>query len=65
VLCEDATAAANWRAQDSIDRWLKDRNLIGIAGVDTRRLVRPRTNRKFISEGRRSIAASPPASFLL
>ena len=22
-----------------MDRWLKDRNLIGIAGVDTRRLV--------------------------
>jgi carbamoyl-phosphate synthase small subunit len=39
VLREDATAAANWRAQDSMDRWLKDRNLIGIAGVDTRRLV--------------------------
>jgi carbamoylphosphate synthase small subunit len=39
VLREDATAAASWRAQYSIDRWLKDRNLIGIAAVDTRRLV--------------------------
>jgi carbamoyl-phosphate synthase small subunit len=39
VLREDITPAANWRAQTSMDRWLKDRNLIGIAGVDTRRLV--------------------------
>jgi carbamoyl-phosphate synthase small subunit len=39
VLREDITAAANWRARSSLDRWLKERNLIGIAGVDTRRLV--------------------------
>jgi carbamoyl-phosphate synthase small subunit len=39
VLREDITAPANWRAQSSLDRWLKERNLIGIAGVDTRRLV--------------------------
>ena len=39
VLREDITPPANWRARASLDRWLKDRNLIGIAGVDTRRLV--------------------------
>jgi carbamoyl-phosphate synthase small subunit len=39
VLREDVTPPANWRARGALDRWLKDRNLIGIAGVDTRRLV--------------------------
>src|ERR1700749_598436 len=39
VLREDITPPANWRAGTSLDRWLKDRNLIGIAGLDTRRLV--------------------------
>jgi carbamoyl-phosphate synthase small subunit len=39
VLREAITPAANWRARDPLDRWLKDRNLIGIAGVDTRHLV--------------------------
>jgi carbamoyl-phosphate synthase small subunit len=39
VLREDITPPANWRARSSLDRWLADRNLIGIAGVDTRRLV--------------------------
>jgi len=37
VLREDITPPANWRARSSLDRWLKDRNLIGIAGVGTRR----------------------------
>src|SRR6266576_3568780 len=39
VLREDITPAANWRACGPLDWWLKDRNLIGIAGVDTRHLV--------------------------
>jgi carbamoyl-phosphate synthase small subunit len=39
VLREDITPPANWRARGSMERWLKDRNLIGIAGIDTRRLV--------------------------
>src|SRR5262245_14806559 len=39
VLREDIAPPANWRACDSLNRWLKNRNLIGIAGVDTRRLV--------------------------
>ena len=36
---EDITPPANWRARNSLGRWLKSRNLNGIAGVDTRRLV--------------------------
>ena len=39
VLREDITPAANWRARDPLDQWLKDSNRIGIAGVDTRHLV--------------------------
>ena len=39
VLREDITRSANWRAQASLHHWLEARNLIGIAGVDTRRLV--------------------------
>jgi carbamoyl-phosphate synthase small subunit len=39
VLREDATPSANWRALVDMDQWLKERNLIGITGVDTRRLV--------------------------
>ncbi|HCY54187.1 MAG TPA: carbamoyl phosphate synthase small subunit [Oceanicaulis sp.] len=30
---------ANWRAVGPLDDWLKSRNLIGISGVDTRRLT--------------------------
>src|SRR5262245_20334111 len=39
VLREDITPPANWRTQVSLDQWLRERNLIGIAGVDTRRLA--------------------------
>src|SRR5215468_6696985 len=39
VLREDTTPSANWRASVSMDQWLKERNLVGIAGLDTRRLV--------------------------
>ena len=39
VLREDITLPASWRAQMSMHRWLKRRNLIGITGVDTRRLT--------------------------
>src|SRR5215469_13384663 len=39
VLRENITPPSNWRARSSLDRWLKDRNLIGVAGIDTRRLV--------------------------
>jgi carbamoyl-phosphate synthase small subunit len=39
VLREDVTSPANWRAQFSVHRWLRRRNLVGIVGVDTRRLT--------------------------
>ncbi len=39
VLREDITRSANWRAQASLHHWLRERNLIGIAGVDTRRMA--------------------------
>ncbi|HTV45082.1 MAG TPA: glutamine-hydrolyzing carbamoyl-phosphate synthase small subunit [Stellaceae bacterium] len=34
------TAPANWRATGSLDDWLRERGLIGVSGIDTRRLVR-------------------------
>jgi carbamoyl-phosphate synthase small subunit len=39
VLREDISRSANWRAQASLHHWLRERNLIGIAGVDTRRMA--------------------------
>lgn len=40
VLAADITDPANWRATAHLDAWLKNRGLVGIAGVDTRRLTR-------------------------
>src|SRR6185369_11413411 len=40
VLAASITEPANWRATGSLDAWLKSNALIGIAGVDTRRLTR-------------------------
>jgi len=40
VLRTSITSAANYRATQSLDTWLKQNGLIGIAGVDTRRLTR-------------------------
>ncbi|MDJ0935156.1 MAG: glutamine-hydrolyzing carbamoyl-phosphate synthase small subunit [Kiloniellales bacterium] len=40
VLRCDVTAPSNWRAAQPLDAWLRSMNLIGIAGVDTRRLTR-------------------------
>ena len=40
VLRADITEPSNWRAVQHLERWLERRNLIGIAGVDTRRLTR-------------------------
>jgi len=39
VLRAPITEPANYRATQSLDRWLKGHGLIGIAGVDTRRLT--------------------------
>ena len=40
ILRADITEPANWRADQHLDAWLKSMNLVGIAGVDTRRLTR-------------------------
>ncbi|HEY1430521.1 MAG TPA: glutamine-hydrolyzing carbamoyl-phosphate synthase small subunit [Stellaceae bacterium] len=40
VLRTAITAPANYRATQSLDTWLKRNGLIGISGVDTRRLTR-------------------------
>src|SRR6201993_1001683 len=40
VLRTRITAPANYRATQSLDTWLKHNGLIGISGVDTRRLTR-------------------------
>jgi carbamoyl-phosphate synthase small subunit len=34
------TDPSNWRAEQSLDRWLKSHGIIGLYGVDTRRLTR-------------------------
>ena len=34
------TPAANWRAASDLDSWMKRRGVVGLAGVDTRALVR-------------------------
>jgi carbamoyl-phosphate synthase small subunit len=40
VLRAPITGAANYRATQSLDRWLKSHGLTGVSGVDTRRLTR-------------------------
>jgi carbamoyl-phosphate synthase small subunit len=40
VLRVDITEPSNWRAIQTFDAWLKSNDLVGIAGVDTRRLTR-------------------------
>lgn len=40
VLRADMTESSNYRAQRSLDDWLKAHDLPGLAGVDTRRLTR-------------------------
>jgi len=40
ILRGDITHPSNWRAAQHLDDWLKSHNLIGLAGVDTRRLTR-------------------------
>ena len=40
VLRADITEPSNWRAVHHLDVWLKSMDMVGIAGVDTRRLTR-------------------------
>ena len=39
VLKADVTNPANYRAAERLDAWLKKRNIVGIAGIDTRALT--------------------------
>ena len=40
VMREDPTEFSNWRARAAFSDWLAERGLIGLGGVDTRRLTR-------------------------
>ncbi|MFC1658556.1 glutamine-hydrolyzing carbamoyl-phosphate synthase small subunit [Candidatus Omnitrophota bacterium] len=40
VVKECSRIASNWRSQQSLDSYLKDNNIIGIEGIDTRALTR-------------------------
>jgi carbamoyl-phosphate synthase small subunit len=40
ILNTDPTVPSNWRATSSLDQWLKNWNIVGICGVDTRALTR-------------------------
>lgn len=61
VVREDLTSPSNFRANKSIDTWLKNRNIVGISGVDTRAITR-----KVRKEGavRVAILSVKPGEFL-
>ena len=40
VLAADVTAPSNWRASSDLRAWLENNGLVGISGIDTRRLTR-------------------------
>ncbi len=40
VLRADVTEPSNWRAARHLDAWMKSNGIVGMAGVDTRRLTR-------------------------
>src|SRR5437667_10839146 len=40
VLSAGISEPSSWRATQHLDSWLKSRNLVGLAGIDTRRLTR-------------------------
>ncbi|MFY7776855.1 MAG: glutamine-hydrolyzing carbamoyl-phosphate synthase small subunit [Elstera sp.] len=40
IVKTDVTEPSNWRSTQKFDAWLKSWNLIGLAGIDTRRLTR-------------------------
>ena len=40
VLRANITDPSNWRAVEHLDTWLKSNDMVGLAGVDTRRLTR-------------------------
>lgn len=61
VVREDLTSPSNFRANKSTDTWLKNRNIVGISGVDTRAITR-----KVRKEGavRVAILSVKPGEFL-
>src|SRR5262245_43812900 len=40
ILRQPITDPANWRAAQHLERWLVSHGLVGLAGIDTRRLTR-------------------------
>ncbi|MFV3127899.1 glutamine-hydrolyzing carbamoyl-phosphate synthase small subunit [Niveispirillum sp. KHB5.9] len=40
IIKADITEPANWRATQHLDAWLKSHGLVGLSGIDTRRLTR-------------------------
>src|SRR5262245_36936255 len=60
VLRAQITEASNYRAREHLDRWLKSRGIIAIAGVDTRALT-ARIREKGIPNG--VIAHEPSGTF--
>jgi carbamoyl-phosphate synthase small subunit len=40
IIRADITAPSNWRSTRPLDAWLKDFNLVGLSGIDTRSLTR-------------------------
>ncbi|MEI6984710.1 MAG: glutamine-hydrolyzing carbamoyl-phosphate synthase small subunit [Rhodospirillaceae bacterium] len=40
IIGADVTAPSNWRATQHLDAWLMGHGLVGISGIDTRRLTR-------------------------
>ena len=61
VVRENITSPSNFRSNKSIDTWLKNRNIVGICGVDTRAIVK-----KIRKEGavRVAILSVKPGEFL-
>src|SRR5690242_19246128 len=58
------TEPSNYRAEQSLDAWLKSHNIVGLSGVDTRRLTRLIRDRgapsgviAYAADGRLDIAA--------
>src|SRR6266705_2530375 len=58
------TEASNYRAEQSLDSWLKSHRIVGLSGIDTRRLTRLIRNKgapngviAFAPDGRLDIAA--------
>ncbi|HWA19392.1 MAG TPA: glutamine-hydrolyzing carbamoyl-phosphate synthase small subunit [Devosia sp.] len=60
VLKADITNPANYRAAERLDTWLKKRNIIGIAGIDTRALT-ARIREKGMPNG--AVAHAPDGYF--